>query len=300
MSKFYVGNAPVSWGIYQPDDDAVSWDKCLDAIAEAGYEGTELGPYGYLPTDPTALGIELNRRKLKLGSSFVPMNLPDRSARDACVEHALQVGALLKTQGVQYVICADEGTQAQRDHAGRASKPTWSPDAWDHAIGTLEAVAKALRDKHDMSTIVHHHAGTGIESRAEIDTLLERTKHGEVDLLLDTGHALYGGADPLELVKEHGERIVYLHYKDIDPTMLNKVRSTQIGMEEAWKQSVFCQLGEGCIDFAAITDHMRKLGYEGWVIVEQDVVPDDDGNLNPDPVQSARASRRFLKNELDL
>lgn len=300
MSKFYIGNAPVSWGIYEADDDAVSWDACLDAIAEAGYEGTELGPYGYLPTDPTALAIELNRRKLKLGSSFVPMNLPSKNARDTCIEHALRVGELLKTQGVQYVICADEGTQAQRDHSGRADKPTWSIDEWKNATGTLKAVARALRDKHDMSTIVHHHAGTGIESRAEIDQLLEHTKPGEVDLLLDTGHALYGGADPLKLIEDHAERVVYLHYKDVDPEVLNKVKTTDLSMENAWKQSVFCQLGEGCIDFAAITEHMRSRDYVGWVIVEQDVVPDADGKLNPDPVQSARASRRFLRNELGL
>ncbi len=300
MSKFYVGNAPVSWGIYEPDDDAVSWDACLDAIAEAGYEGTELGPYGYLPTDPTALAIELNRRKLKLGSSFVPMDLANRDARKQCIEQALTVGALLKTQGVQYVICADKGTQEQRDHSGRPTKPTWSLDEWKNATGTLKDVARALKDKHGMSTIVHHHAGTGIESREEIDNLLEHTKAGEVDLLLDTGHALYGGADPLTLLEDHGDRVVYLHYKDVDPEMLKKVRETDITMDDAWRQSVFCQLGEGCIDFGAVTDNVRGRDYEGWVIVEQDVVPNSDGKLSPDPVQSARASRRFLKNELGL
>jgi len=303
MSTIRVGNAPVSWGVYTPTNSKIPYAQILDAIAEAGYEGTELGPYGYYPKEPAALKAELEKRKLGLGSSYVSMKLFDVSQRQACIDEALAVGRLLKTQGVGEVICADDGTAERKAMAGRVpadGSKGLTTQGWQDAIGTLEAVARALKAELGMSVVVHHHAGTYIETRSEIDTLLKGSDPELVALLLDTGHAVYGGADPLSIVKDWGKRVRYVHYKDVAPAMLKKVRETQIHMDDAWKQGVFCELGKGMVDFPAITAELKRIGYAGWVIVEQDVVPDDQGRFSPDPFECAKASRKYLRSTVGI
>lgn len=303
MSTIRVGNAPVSWGVYTPTNSKIPYAQILDAIADAGYEGTELGPYGYYPKEPAALAAELDKRKLALGSSYVSMKLFDVGARQSCIDEALAVGRLLKTRGVGEVICADDGTPERKAMAGRVPKDGsagLTAEGWKGAIGTLEAVAKALKAELGMSVVVHHHAGTYIETREEIDTLLKGSDPALVGLLLDTGHAVYGGADPLDLVKTWGSRVRYVHYKDVAPAMLKQVRETHIHMDDAWKQGVFCELGKGMVDFAAITAELKRIGYAGWVIVEQDVVPDAEGRFSPDPFVCAKASRKYLRDVIGI
>ena len=303
MTAIRVGNAPVSWGVYEANHPNPPFDEVLDAIAAAGYDGTELGPYGYLPTTPEALERELSRRKLKLGSSYVGIPLEDPSRREEAVQAALQVGRLLVTQGVREVICADDDEPWRQRIAGRVpadGSAGLSDDGWKEVARTLHAVAGALGTELGMRVVVHHHAGTFIETAEEIDRLLRVTEPELIGLLLDTGHALYGGADPLELLKRHGSRVRYVHLKDVAAAELTRVRTTDIPMSEAWRRGVFCPLGEGTVDFPRIVEALRSQGYEGWAIVEQDVVPDAAGRLVPEPFESARKSRRYLREGVGL
>ena len=298
-----VGNAPVSWGVYEADRPNPPFGVVLDAISEAGYEGTELGPYGYLPTSPDALGRELRSRRLALGSSFVALPLEDPARRSRSVEHALTVGRLLKTQGVAELIVADDEDTERARIAGRVpgdGSAGWSDASWREAVETLHAVARALRDELGMRAVVHHHAGTFVETPAEIERLLERTDPDTIGLLLDTGHAVYGGADPREIVRRHGPRVRYVHLKDAQRAELDRVRGSDVSMQEAWTRGVFCPLGDGVVDFPEVIEALRGAGYAGWLIVEQDVVPDAAGRLNPDPFTSARSSRRFLREKAGL
>jgi inosose dehydratase len=298
-----VGNAPVSWGVYEADRPNPPFARVLDAIAEAGYEGTELGPYGYLPTTPEALAEELRKRKLALGSSFVALPLEDASQRRRSVDHALAVARLLSSQGVTELILADDMDPHRARIAGRV--PTdgsagFSEKAWRDAVDTLHAVARALRDVLGMRVVFHHHAGTFIETPQEIARLLDQTEPELVGLLLDTGHAVYGGGDPVELLARHGDRVRYVHLKDARRAELEHVRASEITMDEAWAGGVFCPLGEGVVDFPRVIETLRRRGYGGWLIVEQDVVPDAQGRLNPDPFASARQSRAFLREAAGL
>ncbi len=298
-----VGNAPVSWAVYEADRPNPPFATVLDQIAAAGYEGTELGPYGYLPTDPSLLAKELALRGLALGSSFVPLPLEDASHRERSVEKALAVARLLSTQRVGELILADDEDAGRQKMAGRVpadGRAGWSDAQWHEASLTLEAVAKALRSELGMRVVLHHHAGTFVETPAEIDRLLAETDPERVGLLLDTGHAVYGGADPLELVRRHGSRIWYVHLKDARADELARVRTTDVTMEEAWKRGVFCPLGDGVVDFPATIDALRERGYAGWLIVEQDIVPDAQGRLVPDPLASARQSRAYLRERTGL
>ena len=304
MGAIKVGNAPVSWGVYESGVPTnPPWEAVLDAIAEAGYDGTELGPYGYLPKDPSVLGQALSRRKLALASSYVGLPLEDASKRTESVAHALAVGRLLATQGVEEIIVAGCESDVRASIAGRVPKDGssgWTDAEWFEVTETLHAIARAARAELAMSLVVHHHVATGIETAEEIDRLLAATDPGLVNLLLDTGHAVYGGVDSLELIRKCGARIRYLHYKDVDEQQLERVRKDNVHKDDAWRQGIFCPLGRGIVDFPGITEAMRSVGYSGWVIVEQDVVPDDAGKLVPEPFGSARDSRAYLRQSADL
>jgi inosose dehydratase len=293
-----VGNAPVSWGVYEADRPNPPFGRILDEIARAGYEGTELGPYGYLPTEASALARELEVRHLGLGSSFVALPLEDAARRAASVAHALRVARLLATQHVGELILADDEDPERTRIAGRVAEDGgagWSDAQWREAAATIEAVARALRDELGMRAVVHHHAGTYVETPAEIDRLLASTDADLVGLLLDTGHCVYGGGDPLDVLKRHRGRVRYLHLKDARESELGHVRASDVSMSEAWQRGVFCPLGEGVVDFPRLIETLRSAGYAGWLIVEQDVVPDAQGRLEPDPSDSARRSRTYLR-----
>ncbi|MBP6703254.1 MAG: TIM barrel protein [Vicinamibacteria bacterium] len=303
MPQPRVGNAPVSWAVYEAHLPNPPFATVLDAIAAAGYEGTELGPYGYLPTAPEDLAKELDSRRLTLGSSFVPVALEDEAAREAVIAHALKVSGLLARFGVKELIVADDEDPRRAAHAGRIPKDGsmgWSAAQWKTAIATLETVARRVKDEHGLSVVVHHHAGTFIETSEEIDRLLEGARPELVNLLLDTGHAAYGGGDPVDIATRHGARVKYVHLKDADATQLAHVRASDIGMSEAWKRGIFCALGQGVVDFKGVYAALARHGYDGWLIVEQDVVPDASGRLQPDPTESARASRKYLQEVLGL
>jgi inosose dehydratase len=294
-----VGNAPVSFGVFEPGFGKIRqmpWEQVLDAIAAAGYEGTELGPYGYLPTDAEVLRRELEGRRLGLASSFVPVRLDDPAALEAAKREVLTVGRLLCELGVPDVIVADEGDERRIALAGSGVAEPWSERQWAAVGRAFEVLASALKDELGMRIVVHHHAGTYLETPAEIDRLLAITEPGRVDLLLDTGHYVYGQGDPVELVEKHGARIRYLHYKDLDAAKLAVVRRDRVDMKIAWRQGVFVPLGRGCIDFPSLTEKLRAQGYDGWIIVEQDVIPDDEtGRIDPDPLACARESREYLR-----
>ena len=303
MNRPRIGNAPVSWAVYEAHLPNPPVAAVLDAIAASGYEGTELGPYGYLPTTKEALARELDARQLTLGSSFVPVALEDPAARDAVIAHSLKVASLLVQFGVKELIVADDEGPMRTAVAGRIPKDGsmgWNAAEWKAAIETLELIARRVKDAHGLSVVVHHHAGTYLETPEEIDRLLEGTKPELVNLLLDTGHAVYGGCDPVDIATRHGERVKYVHLKDADAAQLHRVRSSNISMQDAWKRGVFCALGEGVVDFKGVCGALAKRNYDGWMIVEQDVVPDESGRLNPDPTESAKKSRKYLKEVLGL
>lgn len=303
MSKPRIGNAPVSWAVYEAHLPNPPYATVLDAIAAAGYEGTELGPYGYLPTTKDDLARELSSRNLTLGSSFVPVSLEDPAARDAVIAHSLKVASLLAEFGVKELIVADDEDPRRASDAGRIpadGSKSWNASEWKNAIETLEIIAQRVKDAHGLSVVVHHHAGTFVETKEEIDRLLEGTKPELVNLLLDTGHAVYGGADPVDIATRHGARVKYVHLKDADKAQLANVRASNISMQDAWKAGIFCPLGQGVVDFKGVVAAMAARNYDGWMIVEQDVVPDENGRLNPDPTESAKQSRIYLREVLGL
>lgn len=295
-----IGNAPVSWGIFEVAglSATIPYQQVLDEIATAGYEGTELGPWGFYPTDPATLQAELTRRHLALASAFCPVDLADPANHANAASEVHRVANLLQALGARQVILADPQRPSRARVAGRAGPADeMSPAQWQATIAGVRSIAEELAGR-GLEAVFHHHVATYLETSAEIDHLLTATPPGLLGLCLDTGHAVFGGADPVAVLRRWGERVRYVHLKDVDARALARVRAEALDYESAVRAGVFCPLGQGCVDFAGVFDELRRIGYDGWLIVEQDVVVDESGQRSSaglTPLEAARQSRSFLR-----
>ena len=290
-----LANAPVSWGIYEFEGIAPKYPytTVLDQIVETGYTGLELGPWGYLPTDPEVLRGELSKRNLQLLSSFVPVNFADESAHADGEAHALQVGRLLAALGAVCIVLADNNGSVPElvQHAGRRHGSALSRDQWDVYAKGVNRVARAVYDQCGLKVVFHHHCGGYVETMEEVRNLFSRADQDLVGLCLDTGHWHYAGGDAIKAVKEYGERVRYLHLKDCDPSIRDLAINERMDYFAAVAAGVFCELGRGGVDFPTLIAEMGALGYNGWAIVEQDILTDDADT----PRQSARRNREYLR-----
>jgi inosose dehydratase len=292
-----VANAPCSWGVLEFESTVLtpSSDQVLDEIGTTGYEGTELGDWGFLGTDAPRLQTDLRRRDLALVGAFVAIPLTDRSAHGEGEATAVRTARLLAATAAEPpVIVLSDATAAVQDRTARAGRITpedsLTPAAWDVVASGAERVAGAVRDATGLRTVFHHHCATYVETPHEIDALMERTDERVVGLCLDTGHATYGGGDPVEILSRHAGRVWHIHFKDCSPLVAARARAEGWGYLEAVRHGLFCELGQGQVDFEAVIARLRATGYTGWIVVEQDVLPSMGT-----PAASARRNRQFLR-----
>ncbi|MBK8026817.1 MAG: TIM barrel protein [Chloroflexi bacterium] len=274
-----VASAPVSWGIYEFEGMAPKYpyQRVLDEIQQTGYTGIELGPYGYLPTDPAVLRQELGARGLQLLSAFVPVNLVDADAHDAGAEAALQVGRLLAACGAQTIVLADDNGKVPElvQQAGQRTGSVLNGAQWDVFAEGVNLVARRINDELGLKVAFHHHCAGYVETPDEVAELLSRTDSKLVGLCLDTGHWHYAGGDAVEAIRVFQDRVTYLHLKDCSAEVAATCRADKKDYFQAVAAGVFCRLGEGVVDFPGVVREMLALGYDGWGIVEQDVLVED-------------------------
>jgi len=289
-----MATAPVSWGVLEVEGwtRKQSYGEVLDEMVQAGYRGTELGPYGFLPTDSEELKRELDQRNLALIGAFVPLPLehPERHAEG--MRDALATARLLAANGAPYLVLADELSRRRMAIAGSATPADGlTATQWDGAQKLIECIANAAREL-GVRSVFHHHAGTSIETPAEVAQLLDRTDPELLGICLDTGHYFYGGGDPVEFARTHARRIWHLHLKDVRAGVLEKVRREKIGYLEAIRAGVFSELGQGNVDLAGVIRELAEAGFDGWAVFEQDIDPAVPGT---DPLASATRSREYLR-----
>ena len=298
--KIKIGTAPVSWGIMEVEgwNGQAAYGKVLDEMAEAGYEGTELGPYGYLPCEPERLIAELSSRGLRMVSAFVPLPLAEPERHEASFQEAMKVAELLARAGARLIVLAGDMNKARTYVAGRVNEERdgMSEHHWHDAVEILARIARACREL-GLSTAFHHHAGTLVETPNEIERLCASTDPSLIGLCLDTGHYFYGGGDPVAAVRKYGPRIWHLHLKDVQLAVLESVRREGVGFLEAVRRGVFCELGEGVVDFPTIKQGLLNCDSDGWAIVEQDVDAEQPG---VQPFESAVRSRRYLRETIGV
>ncbi len=297
--RIKVGNAPVSWGVMEVAGwgEQIPYRQVLDEIMEAGYTGTELGPYGYLPTEPNELKPELSARGLQLVASFVPIPLAHAERHEAGYQEAMKVAGLLAQSGARLIVLSDEMSESRMAVSGRVVDDDGMSGAqWDGAAQILNRISGACREL-GLSAVFHHHAGSFVETPQEIARLCELTDPDLLGLCLDTGHYFFGGGDPVDAVRLYDERIRHLHLKDIQLPVLEAARRDEVGFLEAVRRGVFCPLGEGAVDLKKVIGDMTAGGYSDWAIVEQDM---DTRNPMAKPLESAIRSRQYLRNVIGI
>ncbi len=292
-----VANAPCSWGVleFNLEGQAAGYAQVLNEMQETGYVGTELGDWGFMPTDPAALKAELDRRGLTMLAAFVPVMLKDRAAHTPGAEVAVRTARLLA--GVQgktpFIVLADDNGKdpVRTKYAGRVTPSVELSDAeWKVAAEGVQCVAEAVYRETGLRTVFHHHCAGYIETPQEIEKLLSLTDPKVVGLVLDTGHYRFGGGDPLQGLRKHWDRIWHVHFKDCEPKVAAQSRREGWDYFESLRHGIFCELGKGEVDFPAIKDELVKKGYQGWIVVEQDVLPGMGA-----PKASAQWDRNYLK-----
>jgi inosose dehydratase len=287
-----IANAPTSWGIEDPEDRAnPAWADVLDDVARAGYAGIELGPLGYLPDDATLLQHELDARALELVAGFLFMPLHTREGAADAVEVARRICGLLAGVGASHLVLIQGFTPERERAAGRpgAARPL-SEEEWRTMVDAVHGLARVATE-YDLLPCIHPHAGTHVEFEPEIERVIADTDPDLVALCLDTGHCAYAGVDPVELYRRHSGRIAYFHLKDVDRVRLRSALASALSFEQAVAARVFCPLGEGVVDFAALRTALEETRFDGWATVEQDRLPTDSGT----PAAHAVASLRHLR-----
>jgi inosose dehydratase len=303
MSKLLVGNAPCSWGTLEFEEtkgEQVGYAQMLDELAETGYTGTELGDWGYMPTDPAALLAELHKRSLVMLGAFVPVALKDSAAHAAGVSAAVKTARLLAavatgTGVAPYLVLADNnGTVPERVRFAGRIRPEHglSPADWKTFAAGANLIATAVFETTGLRTVFHHHCAGYVETPDEIATLLSLTDPRTLGLVFDTGHYCFGAPDydVVSALNRFADRIWYVHLKDCQPQVAARARAEGLDYFTALRNGVFCELGKGAVDFPAVLRWLAWRRYQGYVLVEQDILPGMGS-----PKESARRNREYLK-----
>ena len=281
-----VAAAPVSWGVFEQTGDdprQLGPEQMLDQMAAAGYEGTELGPPGFFGEAPL-MRERLAARGLSMVGSFLPLRFSRPEHFDADLEWMVGVLDLLEAgrpdQNMPKAVLADASLEPERmrwagqiDDHPEAALP---PDRSKIFIDNIQRAADLARSR-GFDPVLHFHAGSYCESSSEIHRVFDALDHDLMGMCLDTGHALFGGADPLELLEAYGHAVRLVHIKDCDLQLLAEVCRSGGGMTEAWDRGVVCELGLGTAGLEPFLEALKERGYKGWVTVEQDrFVKDED------------------------
>ncbi len=292
-----IANAPCSWGVLEFDLEgkAAGYEQVLDEIRETGYEGSELGDWGFMPTVPDELRQALEKRNLAMVGAFVPVSLKDKSNHLPGAVIAVKTAQLMADAGFSdaFIVLADDNCSVPERtlNAGRVTPAMGlSDDEWLIFAEGANYIAAEVKTKAGLRTVFHHHCAGYIETPGETDHLMALTDPSLVGLVLDMGHYKFGGGDPLEALKKHRSRIWHIHFKDCDPTIAAKSETEGWDYFQSVGNGVFCELGKGDVDFAAIVGELNRQNYNGWIVVEQDVLP-GMGN----PKICAQRNRDFIR-----
>jgi inosose dehydratase len=269
----HVANAPLSYGAFEmtvgTDFAVPDPGRILEAIGAAGYEGTDLGPPGYLG-EGDVLAERLAANRLQIVGGFVPLRFSEEEDVTG-LEHTLDLFDAAGATGARPVLCDAGGPERIANPGRGGEEPALRLDdaRWRKLVFNVERAAEIARDR-GYEPVFHHHTSTYVEGVPEIERFLDDT---DVELLLDSGHLLVAGGDPVQALADWRERIGAIHIKDVRMAVLQQVKTERADTLTAWRRGLFCALGQGDVDldgFCAALD-----GYDGWVVVEQDRVLDD-------------------------
>jgi inosose dehydratase len=283
-----IAGAPITWGV----DGSPGWGHLMDVervlaeMHEVGLHATELGPDGYLPTDPEELRAMLDRFDLSLIGGFVPAVLYREDIADEQLDYVARASRTLAGCGSE-VLVLGPGTH----YGGYDKTMEMTDDEWAVFLDNLNEVMRIAADEN-LVTALHQHWGMAIERPHHIDRLLSDS---DVEFCLDTGHLFLGGADPTEVAKAARGRVAHVHLKDVDGEMAELVRSGALPFRQSVIDGIFKPLGEGDVDIAGCVAELEQQGYGGWYVLEQDLVLDEEPAAGAGPIADARISLEYLR-----
>ncbi|MGE0214831.1 sugar phosphate isomerase/epimerase family protein [Mycolicibacterium sp.] len=280
-----IAGAPISWGVCEVPGwgHQLDSDRVLAEMRQVGLTATELGPEGFLPTDPAELVRLLDGYGLTCVGGFVPVVLY-RDDHDPATDLAGPLESLVAAGAGVVVLAAATGQD------GYDERPALDENQWATLLANLDRLAEVVAAR-GLTAVLHPHVGTMVETRDEVDRVLAGSR---IPLCLDTGHLLIGGTDPLALTRRVPERIRHAHLKDVDAALAAKVQSGELTYTEAVAAGMYVPLGAGDADIAGIVKTLEDNGFDGWYVMEQDRIldgePDGDG-----PLSDVLASVAFLQ-----
>ena len=283
-----IGGAPISWGVCE----VPGWgyqlgpDRVLAEMRQVGLTATELGPDGFLPTQPDAMTQVLNHHGLRAVGGFTPLLL-HVAAHDPVSEVERLLQGYDATGADVLVLSAVTGAD------GYDTRPELDDDGWRALLGNLDRLA-GLAASRGVRAVLHPHVGTMVENGAEVQRVLEGSS---VDLCLDTGHLLIGGTDPAELARQAPERVAHVHFKDVDARLARQVQDGQLTYTEGVRDGMYRPLGAGDVDVPAIVGSLHGRGYDGWYVLEQDTILTEEP-AGQGPVADVWASAEHLRGVL--
>jgi len=290
MGKVKVGSAPDSWGVWFADDpQQTPWERFLDEVAAAGYTRIELGPYGYLPTDPSVLKEELDKRGLTMtaGTIFEHLHRPD--SWDSTWRDVSKAAELTAAMGAKHLVVIPS---MWRDGVtGEVTEPRLDREGQARHGSQVTELGRRIAEEYGLKTQYHPHADGHVDTHETVENFLEDSDSRYVNLCLDTGHISYCGGDNLKLIQDHPDRIGYVHLKQVDPEILAAVEADGVGFGEAVKRGVMCEPPTGIPELPPLLDALAGLDVDLFAIVEQDLYP-----CPPDvPLPIAERTLTYLK-----
>jgi inosose dehydratase len=287
MLDVTIGTAPVNWN-NEDVPDYRPWTpylQMLEEMVEADYSATEFS--SHFPDDPTRALRDLQARGLRAASTFLALNLRAADLESES-RRAQDRAAYVKALGSDVLIIADSGDERRQQLAGRVGIEDGLDDAsWQRLARGLETVAD-LCARIGVRIVFHNHVGTYIETEPELSRLLDMTDRKRVGLCFDVGHMLFGGGDIMRVMERYGDRVGYVHLKDVDLDILDRCRRESLGFHDALRLGIFTEFGSGGMDFQRFFEALEARQYTGWIIVEQDTT-------RKTPLESAKINREYLR-----
>jgi inosose dehydratase len=269
-----IGTAPDSWGVWFPNDPRqIPWARFLDEVRAAGYTWIELGPYGYLPTDPHQLEDELGSRGLRLSAGTVFTGFHKGADQwQRAWDQALDVAGLASKLGAEHLVVIPDLWRS--DATAEVLEPrTLTDEQWGRLAAGHDRLGKALLDEFGVRQQFHSHADSHVGTYREVTRFLDETDPRFTNLCLDTGHFAYYGGDNLRLIRERPDRIGYLHLKQVDPELLFEVLKNDVPFAEAVPQGIMIEPPAGVPELGPIIDAVSAIDPDIFAIVEQDMYP---------------------------
>ena len=300
----HIMSAPSCWGVDDVRNPHLpGWTQVLREASAAGYQGLELGPYGYMPLDVERTGQALEQHGLRIVAGTIFDDLVSPANAASLLRQTHEICGLLRelprlpTEAGQrfaapYLVVMDWGHEERDYAAGHADRaPRLTPADWARMVDHVRQIAELSWRQYGIRTVIHPHAGGYIEFADEIEQILRDIPHEVAGLCLDTGHCYYAGMDPVATLLRHADRLDYVHFKDIDRQVYDRVMGQRIRFFEACAEGVMCPIGRGVLDYDGIREALHDIDYQGYITVEQERDPRNSGSVLAD----VKASRDFLR-----